>query len=372
MKNLAILLCITLFGGYSTFAQFQTDSIISLKSPITESSGLLFVNGIFITHNDSGNPPLLYEIDTATGLPSRTVYISNATNIDWEDLTADDDYIYIGDFGNNQGTRQNLRIYKVALTDYWASDTVVADTINFSYADQTSFTPAPFQTNYDAEAMVTMGDSLWVFTKRWTKGGSAIYKLPKTTGTYAVSPTDSIPDAYGLVTAADCFVMFGSFCMLAIVENTVANPRLLIYYVGIGDKLTNSPLAQDGFFYPYGSKQVEGAAWTQPGILGVSSEALGAYRAMLHVVQVPLSIDEAKDEQFKVYPNPSLEKITIDFQKMSSGKLSILNPLGTTLHTFEFNDADHIDIDLPRNAGLYLLEVVFKYGTRSVQRVVKR
>jgi hypothetical protein len=31
----------------------------------------------------------------------RTVAITNATNVDWEDIAQDASYIYIGDIGNN-------------------------------------------------------------------------------------------------------------------------------------------------------------------------------------------------------------------------------------------------------------------------------
>ena len=59
----------------------------------------------------------LYELNVTNGNVSRTVTIQNAANVDWEDICTDDDYIYIGDFGNNSGNRTNLRIYKVLKSD---------------------------------------------------------------------------------------------------------------------------------------------------------------------------------------------------------------------------------------------------------------
>ena len=41
----------------------------------------------------------------------RTIKIDNAKNDDWEELAEDDEFIYIGDFGNNNGKRKNLCIY---------------------------------------------------------------------------------------------------------------------------------------------------------------------------------------------------------------------------------------------------------------------
>jgi hypothetical protein len=55
----------------------------------------------------------IYEIDTLGNL-IRTININSANNSDWEDITQDDlNNFYIGDFGNNNNDRTNLRIYKI-------------------------------------------------------------------------------------------------------------------------------------------------------------------------------------------------------------------------------------------------------------------
>ena len=84
-----------------------------LPSEVEETSGLIFLNGKIITHNDSGDDPNLYEIDTISGTISRIINITNATHIDWEDISQDNTYIYIADIGNNNGDRDNLIIYKI-------------------------------------------------------------------------------------------------------------------------------------------------------------------------------------------------------------------------------------------------------------------
>ncbi|GIS06585.1 MAG: hypothetical protein CM15mP109_13410 [Candidatus Dadabacteria bacterium] len=45
-------------------------------------------------------------------------------NNDWEDITADEDYIYIADTGNNFGTRDNLNILKVKINDFSIDDKI--------------------------------------------------------------------------------------------------------------------------------------------------------------------------------------------------------------------------------------------------------
>src|SRR6188768_3637663 len=74
----------------------------SLSAPLlNETSGLTFINGKLWTFNDSGNANDIYRVDTSTSTVYQTVDISNATNVDWEDMTSNNDYLYIGDFGNN-------------------------------------------------------------------------------------------------------------------------------------------------------------------------------------------------------------------------------------------------------------------------------
>ena len=128
----------------------QLTDVVALNSALNESSGLIFLDQKLITHNDSGGEAALYEIDTLTGNIARKVIIANANNIDWEDICHDSNYIYIGDFGNNSGSRTNLRIYRLSIPSYLTSsnDTVYVDTIQFSYADQIDFTPSSFATNF--------------------------------------------------------------------------------------------------------------------------------------------------------------------------------------------------------------------------------
>ena len=90
----------------------------ALPANLSESSGAIFFNNKLITHNDSRGENKLFELDTITEQVTRTVAISNATNIDWEDITQDDTSIYIGDIGNNSGNRTDLKIYKISKTDF--------------------------------------------------------------------------------------------------------------------------------------------------------------------------------------------------------------------------------------------------------------
>jgi hypothetical protein len=175
--------------------------VTSLEQEVAETSGLLNVNGRIFTHNDSGNKAELYELDTISGAVKRKIALTNASNNDWEDLSSDDHYIYIGDFGNNRGDRKNLRIYRVSREQLLSSENIQADTINFIYDDQKTFSPALYTTNYDAESFIVAEDHIYVFTKNWGNFKTNIYKLPSVPGKYQAIRTDSL-NVNGLVTCA--------------------------------------------------------------------------------------------------------------------------------------------------------------------------
>ena len=192
---------------------------MTLESPLSnslaETSGLINLNGTLITHNDSGGLAELYEIDTTTGTISRRVEVSNATNIDWEDLSHDGTYIYIGDFGNNNGNRTDLRVYRILVSDYLSTpdDTVMADVIDFSYADQTDFTTNLNNTNYDAEALISYQNDLYIFTKNWVDNQSNIYQLSNQPGSYSISKVDMI-NSQGLITGGTYNSLTGSIVLV--------------------------------------------------------------------------------------------------------------------------------------------------------------
>ncbi|MGB5204957.1 T9SS C-terminal target domain-containing protein [Eudoraea sp.] len=192
-------------------AQVSATTIGTLPEDVLESSGLIYYNNKLITHNDSGNSPRLYEVDTLSSQIIRTITIDNATNIDWEDITQDDTYIYIGDFGNNTGNRQDLTVYRVAKSDYDVSNTISAERIDFSYEDQTDFTEIQ-NSDWDAEAMVDFKTQLLIFTKQWQTNGTVAYSIPKIPGSYSAKKL-GFYDVSGLVTGA-AYNKFSNVLML--------------------------------------------------------------------------------------------------------------------------------------------------------------
>ncbi len=170
-------------------------TLATMPATIAETSGLIRTgpNRLW-THNDSGGAPELYAIDT-TGVILRTLVVRGATNVDWEELTQDvSGNVYIGDFGNNDNNRTNLVILKLPSVDTIVGDSVTPERIDFSYADQLAFPPADPLKNFDMEAFVAFGDSLYLFSKNRTvpfDGYTKLYRLPQTPGTYVAELIDS-------------------------------------------------------------------------------------------------------------------------------------------------------------------------------------
>nr|AOE13108.1 hypothetical protein [uncultured bacterium]CCG00201.1 conserved hypothetical protein, secreted [uncultured Flavobacteriia bacterium] len=202
MKYLITL--IFLFFGLLTIKSQTASEITNIQTPdLDENSGLIFYNNNIITFNDSGGEANLYEINASTGNITRTVTITNATNVDWEDITQDASYIYIGDIGNNNGNRTDLKIYKIAKNDYNGSDDIaVAEIIFYSYADQLDFNSNPNNTNWDAEGLISYSDQLLIFSKNWVDNRVNVYSIPKTNGTYSAL-LESSYNTNGLITSAE-------------------------------------------------------------------------------------------------------------------------------------------------------------------------
>ncbi|MBJ6110021.1 hypothetical protein JAO73_13445, partial [Hymenobacter sp. BT523] len=196
----------TLNDGSCQYATTSTPLITKtpLGSAVPESSGLQYTDRNLWTHNDSNNTPGFYKIDSTSGAAVQHVVITNTINIDWEDLATDAQYLYVGDFGNNNGDRRDLRVLRVAKADIGTgpSVAVTAQAITFSYPDQTTFTPAINNHNFDCEAFFYANDSLHLFTKNWADLRTKYYTIPAQPGTYVAHFKGSF-NVNGLITAAD-------------------------------------------------------------------------------------------------------------------------------------------------------------------------
>lgn len=186
---MALLFFFFIFGvsQKTTVLRIKKYQIAKLNDSLSETSGLDIFRGRLFTFNDSGNTSELFELNKNTGNIIKK-YKTELRNIDWEALTNDGYNFYIGDFGNNAGTRKDLKIYKIPFSflDFLNhQEMLIPDkeqknrikTISFYYPEQADFTPKNLNTDFDMEAMVFYNGKLHLFTKEWTSKKVSHYLL---------------------------------------------------------------------------------------------------------------------------------------------------------------------------------------------------
>jgi len=243
-----------------------------LPNLIKESSGLIKVDGKLWTINDSGGKAKLYQIDEKSGRIIKKVSIKGAYNHDWEALTYDNNYVYIGDFGNNRGNRRDLKIYKISRSDLKNKKSIRAKSINFKYSDQKDFRSRPRKHNFDCEAMVAYHGKLYLFSKNWQDHKTRLYELPTTEGTYVAKYRDSF-NVQGLITDAsinkklDILLLTSYSELLSVNVWTFTNFNKENFFKGLSKKLTLNSL----------NAQIEGVTFIDNYKAYLSSEAFSKY-----------------------------------------------------------------------------------------------
>jgi hypothetical protein len=178
--------------------------LTDLVKKVKETSGLALFDGDLFTHNDRGNENKIYHINKESGEVMASITIENTTNEDWEELAQSESHLFIGDMGNNDGDRRNLRIFIVQKSAFLQGtgdrSVPISGVIEFSYPEQTVFFER--RHNFDCEAMFFLNDQLYLFTKHRADDRTNLYRLPATTGVYDAEMIASFP-AGGRITGAD-------------------------------------------------------------------------------------------------------------------------------------------------------------------------
>ena len=172
---------------------------VELPSELLETSSITHFQQGLLTQNDNSDE-YLYVIDTLNGAILQTYALLGTSNLDWEEITQDSLFLYVGDFGNNAGNRIDLHILRIEKSSLLGGAPAI-DTIAFAYEDQTDFTPSNQNTAFDCEAFIAGADSLFLFTKNWDNQTTVCYSLPKIPGNYLAHRKDS-SDVNGLITGA--------------------------------------------------------------------------------------------------------------------------------------------------------------------------
>lgn len=340
----------------------------SLANELPESSGLEFWDQLLWSHNDSDNSSRFYGFDTLTGLISRSVLIENSPQIDWEDMTKDESHFYIGDFGNNAGTRTNLKILKIPFDSLTgnALDTVQSEFIQFSYPDQTDFSGVNTNHNFDCEAFVFFDDSLHLFSKNRSNGYTKHYVLPTTPGTYVATFIDSVL-VDGQITSA----AFSSDSILLLIgyKPPAYSPFAFVAWDYQQTDLFsgNKRRLQLGSVLTMG--QQEGLCFTSGKKGFISSEQVTALNQVSRFFSFDLSslivstvgMNEDESHPWSIYPNPFQETIFIEGVKLDElDEIRLVNALGVSL-PFTLNQLDKETIELNTEQlsnGYYFLSFI--------------
>lgn len=239
-----------------------------LEGALNESSGLLYMGGDFWSFNDSGGKPELYRLDGRTGKFKATCHIDGASNVDWEDITCDGEFVYVADVGNNFHGRDTLVIYRVPAGPVLAGNDSVAHAgrIRF-YFDKTPERTIRGMSSLDCEAVIAAGDSLYLFTKDWVRESTVIYTVPVLPGCSPATRRGSY-DIGMLVTGADAHtenrrvVLIGYHDFMPVV--TLFSYDVSPAAISCGGRAR---------FYPLETgRQVEGICFDADGQIFVSSE----------------------------------------------------------------------------------------------------
>lgn len=352
---------------------YQLDTIAPtssflLDNIISETSGLILWNNSVWTHNDSGGETNIYALDTLDGNITQTVTLPGTYNYDWEEISQDDDFIYIGDFGNNvNGIRNDLKILRISKSSILIN-TPVIDSINFSYSNQTILlAEAANITDFDCEAFIVSSDSIYLFTKQWTSGKTSIYVLPKTPGTYVANLKATL-DVQGLITGA---VYLESKKLVALCGySKTLKPFVYLLY-----DFTNTDFFSGNkrkLVLPLPYHQVEGITTSNGLKFYVSNEKMSQLNTLpkLHIFDLSiflnhylnpssLAVNENELEtKITVYPIPANDFVTLKSStSYANENYFLMNQLGQIVLSGKLtSDRQQIDIS-NLSKGIYILRI---------------
>ena len=351
-------------------ASITPASSFNLDSNLTETSGLIMWNNQLWTHNDSQDTNI-YSLDTINGDLIQSYPLTGTFNNDWEEISQDEEYIYIGDFGNNSnGNRKDMNILRVNKNSLLIGGASI-DTINFSYSNQTDLMPTGSNnTDFDCEAFIVTKDSIFLFSKQWITNKTSVYSLPKTPGTY-IARLKSTYDVQGLITGATYLEPKNIIALTG--YSNLLQPFIYLLYDFSGSDYFGGNKRKIDISIPF--HQVEGIVTTNGLKYYISNELFtqppySTVPQKLHIIYLnaylenyfyPLitSIPEINlDDNFVIYPVPSSNLITIKTNNDLSQESYILtNQLGQAVLNGKLsNENPSINISSLSN-GLYMLKI---------------
>lgn len=348
---------------------------VNLVNILSETSGLIRWNNQLWTHNDNDDINL-YALDTLNGTIKLTQPLAGATNIDWEEISQDSSFVYVGDFGNNQnGNRTDLKILKISKSSLLSGSPTI-EIINFAYSNQFNFTPTGANnTDFDCEAFVVSADSIFLFTKQWVSNKSSVYALSKQSGTH-IAKYKSTYNVQGLVTGA----------VFKEVENLIAlsgyslslQPFIYLLYDFRNRNFFGGNKRKISLSLPF--HQVEGIATIDGLKYYITNEKFFqqpiSVTQKLHTLDLTEFLEDylnsllttpvagiEKNPDFEIYPVPARQSITV---RTGSASLPVsyflVNQLGQIVLTGKLtNEISQIDVSCIPD-GVYIFKIKDQIG----------
>lgn len=349
-------------------ASLAPTASFSLSADVKETSGLIEWNNHIWTHNDNTDVNL-YSLDTTNGTISQVNALNGVGNMDWEEISQDNNYVYVGDFGNNaNGNRKDLHILRIEKNSL-LSNTPLIDTIYFSYADQTDFAPAGNNnTDFDCEAFIVSNDSIFLFTKQWISQKTSIYALPKVPGTY-IAKLKATYNVEGLITGA---TFLPSKRLIALSGySTTLQPFIYLLYDFKSTDFFSGNKRKISVSLPF--HQVEGIATSDGLKYYISNETFIQQPVnvpqKLHILDLSNFLEDYINNLYNSVPTQSLNKDILfpnpatDLINLRTGYYSlpvafrIMNQLGITVFTGNLI-SENTGINISGlSAGIYILEI---------------
>ncbi len=341
----------------------------SLSAEIKETSGLIEWDNHLWSHNDDTDTNL-YTLDTTNGTISQVYALNGVANMDWEEISQDDNYLYVGDFGNNaSGNRKDLHIVMIEKNSL-LSNTPLIETIYFSYADQTDFAAAGNNhTDFDCEAFIVSDDSIFLFTKQWISQKTSIYSFPKVPGTY-IAKLNTTYNVGGLITGA---TFLPSSKLIALSGySTALQPFIYLLYDFKSSDYFSGNKRKISLSLPF--HQVEGIATTNGLKYYISNEYFSqppyiTIPQKLHILDLSNFLGDYISDLYNpvttqslnkdiIFPNPTSDFINLKTEKyFLPVTYRIMNQSGNMVLTGKLN-SENTGINISGlSSGVYILEI---------------
>ena len=220
-------------------------------------------------------------------------------------------------------------------------------------------------TNFDCESIISVGDSLYIFTKDRGDLKTRVYKLPKTPGTYTLSPYLNF-NCNGKITGADYNPISKEVVLIGYMSS---NMNSFIWYLND---------FQGTNFFSGNKRRVElgntNYAWQTEGIafynetskhrIFISNElngkTAGIYYSDINKI-VGVKVLQKQDVELKIYPNPTSDVFKIECTEVIKD-LEIISVEGKIIYAKKIgkNNATINPRDFTDNSSCFILKTIFE------------